>query len=77
MPILADIQKDTCFWWSDLRDNRPCPVPATSPILRGESAGLAADIMGTLNTTAAEDTVPTLQPDELSAVILFDIEPLA
>jgi hypothetical protein len=46
-------------------------------MLRRKSVGLASCEMGTKRTITAEDSVPTLEPDELSAVILFDMEPLA
>ena len=46
-------------------------------MLHRESVGLAACEMETKETITAEDSVPTLEPDELSAVIPFDMQPLA
>jgi hypothetical protein len=45
-------------------------------MLRRKSVGLAAYEMGTSKTITAEYSVPTLEPDELSAVIPFGMEAL-
>jgi hypothetical protein len=59
-----------------LRLNTPCPIAASRSMLRRESVGLAAYEMGTPKTITAEYSVPTLEPDELSAVIPFGVEAL-
>ena len=59
-----------------LRLNTPCPICVNGSMLHGKSVGLAAYEMGTSKTITAEYSVPTLEPDELSAVIPFGMEAL-
>jgi hypothetical protein len=46
-------------------------------MLPTESVGRTACEMGTQKTITAEYSVPTIESDELSAVILFGVEALA
>jgi hypothetical protein len=64
--------------WSASRSrNIPCRSLARVFMLPTESVGRTACEMGTQKTITAEYSVPTIESDELSAVILFGVEALA